>query len=74
MLLLLLTIWACDTPKSDADCIVYYDKCSSGCTPLCGTEKDEKNANRGGSCDLGCIDSGEISDCVLVGDSCQWAE
>ena len=74
MIGLFLFLISCNTPQSDVDCIVYYDKCNSGCEALCGTEADERKAERGGVCDLGCMDTGEPPACILVDGECAFAD
>jgi len=73
VLFFLLISFACAVLKSDEGCAVYYDKCEYGCEPLCGTITDRDRAQRGMSCDIGCMDTG-IPDCVLKDGVCQWAE
>ena len=66
----------CEDPKpqTNEDCVVYYDKCNSGCDPICGTVAEKEAVESGEVCDLGCVDSGSQAECVLVDDACQWSE
>ena len=67
----MLWLWlvACG-PRSDADCVVYYDKCNSGCELQCGTAREAESVE---TCDLGCFDSGQPAtddDCVVRDGEC----
>ena len=77
-LLLSLLMFGCvndPKPQDDDDCVAFFDKCEAGCEPLCGTTYDRDDVNSGETCDLGCEDSDLDSvACVLVEDTCQWAE
>ena len=70
-----MLVWlmlSCMTPKSDSDCVVYYDKCNAGCELQCGSLQEAESVE---ICDLGCMDSGEpVTDdeCVLRDDECTW--
>ena len=62
-------------PQTDEDCVVFFDKCESGCEPVCGTISQRDDVNSGDVCDLGCMDSGlDDASCVVVDEACQWAE
>ena len=71
MMSLIFFLLACGPTSSD-DCIVYYDKCNAGCDPQCGTQRDADDATRGGTCDLGCMDTGGTDECVLRDGECTW--
>ena len=75
-MLLFLSLLACGGPKSDADCITYYDTCESGCELICGSIDDADAANEN-VCDLACLDSGgeesEPAQCVYADGECVWA-
>lgn len=77
MIPLLLSLLLACNPRDDGDCVVYRDKCSSGCAYLCGSTREASQASKQ-VCDLGCMDSGYTpsdAECVLVDDStCGWAE
>ncbi|MBM75362.1 MAG: hypothetical protein CMK59_08165 [Proteobacteria bacterium] len=66
-------LWACNAPESDEDCLVYYDKCEMGCEPLCGTARARDKAERGGTCDIGCLDTA-TPECVFEDGECQWQQ
>lgn len=76
LLMLALGTTACGVRSND-QCVVYRDKCNNGCAWVCGSEREERRTTRGGTCDLGCFDSGDPpvdAECVAVAGECQWSE
>ncbi len=76
----LLFASACDAPvNGDEDCAVVFDKCNSGCTPLCVSVAEGRRIDKGEQCDLGCdVVSGGSGDsaqeCIAVEGECVWSE
>ena len=76
MLFFLILSFGCGDPepKSDEDCVAFYDTCNAGCDLQCGTIYEKEAVDNAQSCDLGCIDSEEDPECVFSAGQCLFEE